>query len=240
MAETTTTTRRDPDDVRRALERWLPEQLDGSTLDALEVAPPQGHGFSNDTFIVDAVVAGAPMPLVIQAAPTEEGLFPEYPIARMARVQQDLRDRSEVPVANVRWLEEDPTILGAAFYVMDRLDGRVPDESPQPYPTAGWVASATPEQRRKLWLSMLDAMASLHRVDVAEHFGYLCETRWGMNLDADPAADRVRQWREYTAWAADDDDPPASLIRGGVRCRKHDRRDQTSFPSGGATPSSAT
>ena len=88
MAETVTTKRRDPDDVRRALETWLPERLGGSTLDALRVAPPQGHGYSNDTFIVDAVVDGAPMPLVIQAAPTAEGLFPEYPIARMARIQR--------------------------------------------------------------------------------------------------------------------------------------------------------
>ena len=213
MAETVTTKRRDPDDVRRALASWLPERLGADTLDSLSVAPPRGHGYSNDTFIVDAIVDGAPMPLVIQAAPTAEGLFPEYPIARMARIQQDLRDHSEVPVANVRWLEEDPAILGAAFYVMDRLDGRVPDESPKAYHAAGWVAAATSEQRRHLWLSMLDAMASLHRLDVAAHFAYLSETRWGMDLDADPAAERVRQWRDYTVWASDDDEPPPTLMR---------------------------
>jgi aminoglycoside phosphotransferase (APT) family kinase protein len=213
MAETVTTTRRDPDDVRRALASWLPERLGADPLDGLSVAPPHGHGYSNDTFIVDAIVDGTPMPLVIQAAPTAEGLFPEYPIARMARIQQDLRDRSVVPVANVRWLEEDPSILGAAFYVMDRLDGRVPDESPKAYHGAGWVAAATSEQRRQLWLSMLDAMASLHRLDVGTHFGYLRETRWGMDFDADPAAERVRQWRDYTVWASDDDEPPPTLMR---------------------------
>src|ERR1700736_971983 len=101
MAETVTTTRRDPEDVRRALERWLPERLGSSMLGGVRVAPPQGHGYSNDTFIVYAVVDGAPMPLVIQAAPTAAGLFPGYPIARMARIQQDLRDHADVPVANV-------------------------------------------------------------------------------------------------------------------------------------------
>ena len=91
----------------------------------------------------------------------------------MARIQQDLRDHTDVPVANVRWLEEDPSILDAPFYVMDRLDGRVPDESPKAYHPAGWVSEATTEQRRQLWQSTLDAMAELHRLDVATHFGYL-------------------------------------------------------------------
>jgi len=213
MVETVTTKRRDPEDVRRALERWLPGRLDGRTLEDLRVAPPQGHGFSNDTLIVDAIVDGQELSLVIQAAPTAEGLFPEYPIARMARIQQDLRDHADVPVANVRWLEEDPAVLGAAFYVMDRLDGRVPDESPMAYHAAGWVAAGTPEQRRQLWLSTLESMAGVHGADVAANFGYLRESRWGMDLDADAAAERVRQWRDYTVWASDDDDPPPTLLR---------------------------
>ena len=96
---------------------------------------------------------------------------------------------------------------------MDRLDGRVPDESPMVYHAAGWVAAATPQQRQQLWLSTLSSMASLHRVDVADHFGYLSETRWGINLHAHAAAERVRQWREYTVWASDNDNPPSSLMR---------------------------
>ena len=212
MSETATTKRRDPAEVRRILERWLPERLDGGALDDLRVAAPQGHGFSNDTLIVDAIVDGAAMPLVVQAAPLGPGLFPEYRIARMARLQQDLRDHTDVPVANVRWVEADPAILGAEFYVMDRLEGRVPDESPKAYHVAGWVAAATSAQRRQLWLSTLEAMAKLHRIDVAAHTGYLCDTRWGMALDADPATERVRQWRDYTEWAADDDEPPPTLM----------------------------
>ena len=212
MAETVTTKRRDPDDVRRALESWLPGRLDGRRLDDLRVTPPHGHGFSNDTLVVDAVVDGAPMPLVVQAAPTGEGLFPDYEIARMAQVQQDLRDHSDVPVASVRWLEEDPAILDGAFYVMDRLDGRVPDESPKAYHLAGWVSEAATEQRQRLWQSTLEAMAKLHRLDVATHFGYLTGTRWGMAFDADAAPERVHQWRDYTIWSSDDDDPPQPLL----------------------------
>ena len=114
-----------------------------------------------------------------------------------------------MPVAHVRWYEQDPAALGAPFYVMDRIEGRVPDESPTAVSRRGWVFEARPEERRQLWLSMLDAMARLHRLDVAPHFDYLTETRWGMPLDADPAAERVRQWRDYTIWASDDDELPS-------------------------------
>ena len=213
MAERTVTTeRRSAESVRRALEPWLSAHLPGQTLDDLHVSAPDGHGFSNDTLLLDATVDGAPMPLVCQAAPIGPGLFPDYPIARMATIQRDLRDHSDVPVANVRWLEEDPAVLGAPFYVMDKVEGDVPDESP-PYPVAGWVHGATADQRQTMWTSLLDAMAKLARLDVSEHFGYLTGTRWGMALEADPAPERVRQWRDFTIWASTADSLPPQLMK---------------------------
>jgi aminoglycoside phosphotransferase (APT) family kinase protein len=208
----TTTKRRDPAAVGRALATWMQPRLEGRTLESVHVVAPEGHGFSNDTLMVDAVVDGTAIPLVVQAAPLNEGLFPEYQIALMARIQRDLRLHSDVPVATVRWQEEDRSALGAPFYVMDRIDGRVPDESPKAYHSAGWVFGADPSERRQLWLSMLDAMARLHRLDVASSFSYLTNTRWGMSLDADPATTRIAQWRDYTIWASDADEPPSLLM----------------------------
>jgi aminoglycoside phosphotransferase (APT) family kinase protein len=103
-------------------------------------------------------------------------------------------------------------VLGAPFYVMDRLEGLVPDESPKSYHCDGWVSEATAAQRRQMWLSILEAMGRLHRVEVATHFSYLTATRWGMPLDADPAAERVRQWRDFTVWASETGDPPRPLM----------------------------
>ena len=186
--------------------------------------------------MADAVVDGARLPLVVQAAPTGPGLFPEYPIERMASVQRDLRDHSDVPVANVRWFEGDASVLGAPFYVMDRIDGLVPDESPTPYHCSGWVFDATAQQRRQMWLSMLEAMGRLHRVDVATHFSYLTTTRWGMALDADPAAERVRQWRDFTVWASETGDPPRPLMDAwDILAKTLPPAD--AFPSAGATRS---
>jgi aminoglycoside phosphotransferase (APT) family kinase protein len=212
MSGQVVTKRRDADEIGRALQPWLSRQLSGQSLEDLDVAAPGGHGFSNDTVMVDATVDGRCVPLVVQAAPTGPGLFPEYPIDRMAAVQRDLRDHSDVPIANVRWFEPDTSVLGAPFYVMDRIDGLVPDESPTSYHCSGWVAEATAKQRRQMWLSTLEAMGRLHRVDVAAHFPYLTATRWGMQLDADPAAERIRQWRDFTVWAAETGTPPRRLM----------------------------
>lgn len=55
-------------------------------------------------------------------------------------------------------------------------------------------------------------MGRLHRLEVATHFPYLTTTRWGMPLDADPAAQRVRQWREFTVWASETGPPPRQLM----------------------------
>ncbi|MBL7487578.1 phosphotransferase family protein [Frankia sp. AgB1.9] len=210
MAGAVTTERREPSRVRAVLEPWLAAHLGVGRLDRLTVEAPSGHGFSNDTLLVELVTNGERLDLVVQAAPTQAGLFPDYAIAEMFRLQRDLRDLSTVPVANVRWLEQDPRLLGAAFYAMDRVEGKVPDESP-PYHRGGWVFDATADDRARMTQSLLTAMAALHRLDVAEHFPYLTSTRWGMALDADPAAERVRQWRDYTAWACDGDKPPAFL-----------------------------
>jgi aminoglycoside phosphotransferase (APT) family kinase protein len=212
MSGQVVTKRRDADEMGRALHSWLSRQLFGQSLETLSVAAPSGHGFSNDTVMVDATVDGRCVPLVVQAAPTGPGLFPEYPIGRMAAIQRDLRDHSDVPIANVRWFEADSSVLGAPFYVMDRIDGLVPDESPTSYHRSGWVFDATAQQRRQMWLSMLDAMGRLHRLDVATHFPYLMASRWGMSLDADPAAERVRQWRNFTVWACETGSPPRQLM----------------------------
>jgi aminoglycoside phosphotransferase (APT) family kinase protein len=211
-ANQVTTKRREADQVAAALRPWLQQRLGSKTIDTLRVAPPLGHGFSNDTLMIDVTVDGEASELVVQAAPTGPGLFPEYPIARMAQIQMDLRDHSDVPVPNVRWVETDPSILGAPFYVMDRVQGRMPDEAPLNYHATGWIFEASLEEREHVWRSMLAVMGRLHCFDVATHAPYLSEGRWGVELDADPAAESVRQWRDFTIWACEDDDVPPVLM----------------------------
>ena len=56
-------------------------------------------------------------------------------------------------------------MLGAPFFVMGRVQGRVPGDSPS-YHVEGWVVEETsPAEREAMWWSALEAMAAVHNVD---------------------------------------------------------------------------
>jgi aminoglycoside phosphotransferase (APT) family kinase protein len=55
-----------------------------------------------------------------------------------------------VPVAETIGFEGDPAFVGAPFFVMKKLNGRVAVTFP-PYRETGWVAEATSAQRRRFW-----------------------------------------------------------------------------------------
>jgi len=72
-----------------------------------------------------------------------------------------------VPVPTVRWDEPDPSVLGAPFFVMDRVEGEVPPDL-LPY-TFGdnWLYDATLAQQHRLQDSTVDVIARLHALDTA-------------------------------------------------------------------------
>ncbi|MET0821415.1 MAG: phosphotransferase family protein [Aeromicrobium sp.] len=66
-----------------------------------------------------------------------------------------------VPVPRVVAHSDDPAVLGAPFYVMDRLDGRT-------FRDHADTAEMTVAQRAALSGSMIDTLVSLHELDPAE------------------------------------------------------------------------
>ena len=55
----------------------------------------------------------------------------------------------------MRWYEDDASVLGQPFYVMDRVDGVIPADHP-PFAHGGWLFDATPAQQSELARSALD------------------------------------------------------------------------------------
>ena len=65
----------------------------------------------------------------------------------------------------MRWFEADDSYLGAPFFVMGKVDGACRPTAP-PYTVGGWLLDEpSPEQRRTLVESGLDALAAIHAVD---------------------------------------------------------------------------
>lgn len=95
--------------------------------------------------------------LVLRRPPVRPGAEAETTMVREARVLDLLRG-SDVPHPELVAACDDPTVLGASFYLMRAVDGFNPTVTP-PYP--GDAAA-----QHRLGLAMADTLAALARVDV--------------------------------------------------------------------------
>lgn len=101
--------------------------------------------------------------IVLRVQPQSSSVYPDCDIQRQYRVMQALAG-SGVPVPELLGLEVDAALLGAPFFVMLRVAGRVPNENP-PYHLEGWFHDlATPDLRRH-WFNAIDAIAAIARTD---------------------------------------------------------------------------
>jgi aminoglycoside phosphotransferase (APT) family kinase protein len=107
-----------------------------------------------------------------------------------------------IQVPEVLGFEHDRSLLGERFFVMERLYGRVPGDTP-PFHTEGWVHDLPAEQRHRLWRNGVEVMARLHQVDV-DRFPFLQHPERGRSgLEQDMA-----YWFDYGRWAAAGDELP--------------------------------
>ena len=71
-----------------------------------------------------------------------------------------IAERSDVPVPHLAWLESDPSFLDQPFFVMHRVDGRVPTDIP-PYAMDGWVRELGAEGQAALQRASVEVLAGL-------------------------------------------------------------------------------
>ena len=158
---------RDPDATRTTLAAWLGERV-GGPVSVGDPAGPPATGFSNETILVDGTWDEGSGPaehrLVFRVQPTQHQVFPDDRFEAQHRVMSALAASTPVAVPRLRWFEEDPSVLGAPFMVMDRVDGEAPTDNP-PYPMESWLKDGPPDLQRAVWERGLDAMAEVHAVD---------------------------------------------------------------------------
>ena len=202
---------RDLERDRERLRGWLAARIPGAKdLEVSELRAPQNSGFSNDTLLFEIAYAengrAKREPLVARIQPTGFQVFPEYDMGLQFRTLE-LLARTDVPVPRARWLEaSDRSVLGAPFYVMDQVRGRVPPDNP-PYHVTGWVTELSPEEREALWWGGIDCIAKIHRLDWrAAGFGFLDHPERGESaLDQ-----QLAYYADYLRWAADGREQPTA------------------------------
>jgi aminoglycoside phosphotransferase (APT) family kinase protein len=160
---------RDVEQSKKSLATWFAGVLgaDGD-VSLSDFRGPGATGFSNETHIVDASWAAQgnarSQTFVVRVAPTGYALFPDAAFDVQHRILRALAADGTIPVPVVRWYETDPGVLGAPFFVMDEVKGRVPPDNP-PYHVSGWLHDVSPEVRERIWWGAIDTMADLHRLD---------------------------------------------------------------------------
>jgi aminoglycoside phosphotransferase (APT) family kinase protein len=194
---------RDLVSARENLLGFLRTKLPNATqLEISQLAAPQSSGFSNETLLFDLEWSEAgrhrKASLVVRIQPTGFAVFPEYDM----KLQYDcmrLLEPTSVPVPRMYWLEtDDLSVVGAPFYVMGRVEGRVPADRP-PYPTEGWLKELPPADQARIWWGGIESMAAIHRLDWrALGFGFVDKPELGRTgLDQQMAF-----YERYLRWAA--------------------------------------
>jgi len=194
----------DMTEVKTSLETWIAKKIPQAERVSITEPEKPGMGLSSETILFDIEWTESgeqkTRPVVLRAAPQEGGVFPEYELGHQFRIMQLLKD-TDVPVANMLWLEEDPSVIGAPFFLMDRLTGEVPQDYPS-YHGSGMYFEATPEQRTKMWMSTLECMTNIHKLDwKGMEFSFLGEPK----DNADAVDRQIAYWDNYlNNWLKDD------------------------------------
>lgn len=149
-AGTTTARHSVPDEDR--LTRWLAEVIPGFRgpirLDRIS------GGQSNPTFRLRS----PDLDLVLRSKPAGPTLPSAHAVDREFRVLEALQ-ATDVPTPRVRGLCRDESVIGAMFYVMDHVPGRVFWDPRLP--------DLSPADRAAIFDSMNETIARIHSVDIA-------------------------------------------------------------------------
>ncbi|MET1755486.1 phosphotransferase family protein [Novosphingobium sp. RD2P27] len=159
---------RDLEDLSRDLKAWLESRMSEARDLRLEnLAYPRGAGQSHETILFDAHwrenAENRSQGCVLRIRPEKFTVFPDNLFEEQYRIMKALADDGRVRVARPLWLEPDAGVLGKPFFIMEKKQGRVPVSIP-PYARSGWLAEATPEQRRTLWRSAVTQLALIQKI----------------------------------------------------------------------------
>ncbi len=206
--QTFTVSTRDDTQLRAGLAAWLTATT-GTPVAVTTLERPSGNGMSSDTVLFDAEwspaagleAGGRGGPFVARFEPSTDAfpVFPTYDLAAQVRAMRLVGERTDVPVPAVRWVEESPDVLGARFFVMDRVDGRVPPDV-MPYPMGSWLSEASEDDQAALVEASAGVLAAIHGTEATpDELAFLDAGQAG-HAGSSALARHVAAERSYYDW----------------------------------------
>jgi aminoglycoside phosphotransferase (APT) family kinase protein len=174
--------------------RW-PEARD---VRVSNLSYPLGAGLSHETILFDAAwregARDCTQGLVVRIKPTRHTVYLDDLFELQFRLMRLMHAQGQVRVARPLWFEADAAILGAPFFVMEKVLGRVAVSFP-PYSRQGWlVDEATPADRRRLWEDAVSQLAAIQRVPLSlAEFLKVPEGPDGFEQEVD-------RWQRFVQW----------------------------------------
>lgn len=188
---------RDLVDTRERLGKWFHRRLGSDATISELSAANRAAGWSSETLAFSAETNGTTEDYVIRIPPAGGGMFAEYDLEGQTRTQELLR-RHGVPTPSPTHYEPDPTWIGSRFMVMPRITGHTPSDTS--YATRGWLFSAGTEVQKHLHDDFLRTLAAIQDVPVADAPWLARDGQVGNGPE-------LLWWREYLAWATDNQVP---------------------------------
>jgi aminoglycoside phosphotransferase (APT) family kinase protein len=184
--------------LKDRLAAWMSDRA-GAAVTIGDIEVPASNGMSSETVLFDASWGGEQQRLVARLAPEQTAVpvFPAYDLERQARVMTEARLATDVPIPEVLWSEPDDGPVGTPFFVMRRVDGRVPPDV-MPYNFDSWVSQASPQERAQLQSASVDVLVRLHAIESpVDRFAFLELDRPGDTAMRRQLADQAA----YYEWA---------------------------------------
>jgi aminoglycoside phosphotransferase (APT) family kinase protein len=187
--------------TRQQLRGWIDHRFGpGHAVSELTTAN-RAAGWSSETlaFAVTAPTDGAAPAgeYVIRIPPSGGGMFAQYDFEGQTRTQKLLRQHG-LPTPSPVYYEPDPGWIGSRFMVMPRIVGHTPSDTS--YATKGWLHGAGADVQRRLHDSFLATLIAVQRVPVDE-------MPWLRRPTGVGTGPELAWWKEYVAWATDNDVP---------------------------------
>jgi aminoglycoside phosphotransferase (APT) family kinase protein len=140
-----------------AVAQWLRDNASEADRETL-TGEPEVRQFSGGASNLTYLLRYPDRDLILRRAPRGTKAKGAHDMGREYFIQSALEDHFPY-VAHMVGFCQDESVLGADFYVMDRIDGMIPrSEMPK-------GVDLTPEQARGMCLSLVDTLVQLHQVD---------------------------------------------------------------------------
>jgi aminoglycoside phosphotransferase (APT) family kinase protein len=203
MASSETPTRALTLEVAQAkLTPWLAKRLQAPDLRVVALRAASA-GNSADTFFATAhgsIDGGSPreIALVIRRQNSGSDIFLDSELSLPTRVMATVADHplgKDIPVPRVVGIDQELTLLGAPFMVMEQMPGRILPQSPN-YNREGWLADMPAEQQAQVWRNSIEILARIHRIKPGKEFEFLSQPQRG-RVGLDQYLHWVEEWYQW-------------------------------------------